>query len=358
MSLRFIAQPGNSIADTLAALVETAKYSHADVAVAYATVSGVLELRRRMPSGFNAVRKRWLVGIDWCRSEPDALTILDTMTYSTVRIHDGTVVASTPGCHPKLPYHPKGFMFRGSDVAAMVVGSGNLSRNGILIGHEAGVEAVAATGTPNWTAATAARTWFDSLWVAASPLDHVVDTYRTEYNKQRNLAKPTRTDDDAVDPQALARGSFTAADLVQLRACRHFWTEAGTLSENRGRGVPGNQLMLRALTRVFFGFAPARLPKDSHLGLVNISFAGTGHPDRTLRYSNNGMDVLTLPVPGSGGPPAYDDTTVHFTRHVQSGRLGFDMRLAAGSEKRLWRAKSEAIGALFTMSSGRQFGFY
>jgi hypothetical protein len=61
---------------------------------------------------------------------------------------------------------------------------------------------------------------------------------------------------------------------------------------------------------VYFGSPGHDVPTDTFIGNVNLVFAGTAHPDRTLPFSNNSIDVLALPVPGGGGPAAYDRETL------------------------------------------------
>jgi len=116
--------------------------------------------------------------------------------------------------------------------------------------------------------------------------------------------------------------------------------------------------MLRALSRVYFGFPGHDVPTDTFIGNVNLVFAGTAHPDRTLRFSNNSMDVLALPVPGGGGPAAYDRETLHFERVARRGRLLFDLTVGSSRDRARWEQASGAIGGVFSMTSGRQFGVY
>src|SRR5207245_1904921 len=83
-------------------------------------------------------KKRWLVGIDWCRSDPSALTRLSALPNSDVRIPDGHILIRRVGCTPDRPYHLKLFMLRGRLSGAIICGSGNLSANGLTGGCECG----------------------------------------------------------------------------------------------------------------------------------------------------------------------------------------------------------------------------
>ena len=116
--------------------------------------------------------------------------------------------------------------------------------------------------------------------------------------------------------------------------------------------------MLSPMSRVFFGFPTQDLPTDSAIGSVAIRYSGHTRWDCPLRYSNNAMDVLTLPVPGSGGPSAYDQETLLFRQTQDGGRIVFEMTLGTVTQKRSWRRQSRSAVGAFTMSSGRRWGVW
>src|SRR5205823_2120716 len=123
------------------AAIAGGEFTSCSVAVAYATLGGVKAFERRMEQGlgdrWRAMQKRWLVGIDWCRSDPPALRRLSAIQNSAVKIPSGrTLVASA--CMPRDTFHPKLFMFDGPRLTSVVCGSGNLSVNGLTRGCECG----------------------------------------------------------------------------------------------------------------------------------------------------------------------------------------------------------------------------
>ena len=107
--------------------------------VAYATQSGVAEFCDLMKGveGWRTARKQWLVGIDYCRSDPLALRHLGTLGQSQVRIYDGRYVVNRSGCVPRVSFHPKLYVFGSENEREIVVGSGNLSHTGLMQGVEA-----------------------------------------------------------------------------------------------------------------------------------------------------------------------------------------------------------------------------
>ena len=96
------------------------------VAVAYATHSGVADLDDALSSlsRWGKANKQWLVGIDHCRSDPLALSHLNDLPRSKLRIFDGEFVANRNGCVPRHSFHPKAYLLFGSSKSAAVVGSG------------------------------------------------------------------------------------------------------------------------------------------------------------------------------------------------------------------------------------------
>ena len=87
---------------------------------------------------------------------------------------------------------------------------------------------------------------------------------------------------------------------------------------------------------------------------------GTIHPDRHLRYGDNQMDKLDLPVP-AGGSIDYRNQTLLFTREVgPSGQVRFRMQLAGSGDRSRWRAKSRKLKTAFKFAgaSSREFGVF
>jgi hypothetical protein len=310
--------------------------------------------------------KRWLIGIDWCRTEPTALDFLEAIDRSSVKIFDGTRIVGRRNCVPKVPFHPKSFVLRGANATAVISGSGNLSRNGLRYGHELG--SILACGSPQSDLDIALNascikvcSWFDSSWRLADNLHAIRDRYISRYERAENLKAPVPTEDDAIpsdDPAAdrPRRGGITADQIPRMRVCRHFWIRF-VKNPNRGQGVPGSQLMMSRMMRVFFGFPAADLPRDSYIGDVNIQF-GSFVDAFSLRFSNNAMDVLNLPIPGQDGPPTYDSKTLLFERTVHGNSVRFILKVGGAAEERQWELRSQRLDSSYRMTSRRPWGLY
>ena len=318
------------------------------VAVAYATHSGVADLDEALSSlsRWGKANKQWLVGIDHCRSDPLALSHLNDLPRSKLRIFDGEFVANRNGCVPRHSFHPKAYLLFGSSKSAAVVGSGNLSRTGLQRGVEA------AASVRNSSAVAGLKSWFRSQWRGATPFEDVEAPYQRRYESIANRRHPQASEDD-IAPESSQGAQLKPHELRKLRVCRHLWIEAGNITRNRGPRLPGNQLMMKRNARVFFGFAARDLPTDTSIGNVAIERDGQWWRDRSLRFSNNAMDVLTLPVPEQG--QSYDRQTLHFE---QVGVREFKLTIGNKAESRRWKRRSQSVEGHLPMKSSRLWGVY
>lgn len=360
-----VAQPApQSTFDALGLILSGGPVSHIDVAAAYVTMGGARDLiplmRHTLGGRWSAVLKRWLTSFDYCRSEPLALQMLLDIPNSRVRVHDAHRVIRQK-CLPAVPFHPKIYLFRGKNRAAVLAGSGNLSRSGLKTGFEAGLffEVTAPVVSHEkfvMQNISKVRRWYSAAWSEAPDLtDALLLTYSRFYESVEKLRQPTPTDDD-VAATGLGGNSLTPEDLIKLRTCTHFWIEAGNVTKNLGPSRPGNQLMMKRLSRVFFGVPAANVPQNSPLTKIKVVYGGTSKDDCSLTFSDNGMDKLTLPLPGAGGPPKYDNQNILFTR-IGSGV--FDLQLGASVQKAKWLKNSDAIGASHKMPPhGRRWGVF
>lgn len=340
-------------------------------AVAYATLGGARSIHEacsRAPADrWRSVQKRWLIGIDWFRSEPAALDFLSSLPSSLVRVHKGRDTLRRSGCTPGRAYHPKLFVLRAQGIVGVVSGSGNLSSSGQQRGVEAGSSLIikapiSRAERPILRELKSVVRWFEQQWDAGDDWGGLREDYTREYYENAKREPPTPTEDDAADTEltlnARGRRSLSGERLRRLRGCCNLWVEAGNLHENRGAGKAGNQLMLSAMTRVFFGFPATDVPRDTLLGHVTIRYGSNVKDDYSMRFSNNSMDVLSLPIPGAEGPPRYDQQLLRFERISQGLATIFNLVVGPQAEGKRWQSRSQAIGGAFQMTSGRRWGVF
>ena len=366
---KFMTQPmdGARYTDLFRLAFSHADFRKIDIAVAYATLRGIISVRDAIgqvdESAWARLHKRWVVGIDWCRSEPSALEYVAGLGNSQSRIFDGQSIVSRQGCVPSTPFHPKVFILHTNDTKAVISGSANLSLNGQTKGHEVGsILLLKNSGGEQKDTLESSLSelsqWFEYTWGLSCPLLDVLQPYRDIYEAPANLRSPVPTEDDFMPLQGSERRALSEMQLRQLRACRHLWIQAGNLHANRGSGRPGNQLMLSSLTRVFFGFPATHVQRDTRIGYVRIEFEGSERSDCALRYSNNAMDVLGLPIPGTEGPPQYDRETLLFEQVVDPAGAKYVLSVGSAADRRSWRQRSSQVSGSFKMTSGRQWGVF
>lgn len=359
----YIAQPSSrTTLNAIERIMQGAGVETMDVAAAYITSSGLNDLLRitseAVGGAWPGIEKRWLTSFDYCRTEPIALDALLSVPSSAVRVHDADFCLSHGGM-PRVPFHPKAFLFRTTQRDYALAGSGNVSRSGLSRGHEAGlVVSTSRTGANEPTLVVAVNTlraWFSAMWNGATPLGKpLLKRYSNLFESTDNLKAPVLTEDDLAtsDVQGAA---LSSKNLQKLRVCRNLWIEAGNITKNRGPNLPGNQLMMKRLSRVFFGFSPGAVPENTQIGSVEMRFGGGPTDHFSLTYSDNKMDKLTLPIPGAAGPASYDNECLLFKRTTSKV---LSLTLGTPADRVAWRKKSKGIEGAFKMASGREWGVF
>jgi HKD family nuclease len=197
LEVESICQPNSSVIDKLVEIVNSGRWTHIDVAVAYAVVGGVQLLEEELGASpeWTSIRKRWLVGIDWCRTQPLAASALANQPRSSVRIVNGEELVRRSGCVPATTYHPKGFLTRRVEdrrttARGLLLGSANLSRNGLRNGHELDYWVNARDNNFRadqlaFQSIRSASAWFDRLWRASTPYGVIESRYTDVYRENR-----------------------------------------------------------------------------------------------------------------------------------------------------------------------------
>lgn len=359
----YVAQPAmRSALEVLENIASSGGVQSLDVAAAYITAGGLHDFVDRMETALGgdwpSVEKRWLTSFDYCRTQPVALEKLLSLPTSSVRVHDAHFTLAH-NAMPKIPFHPKTFLIRSDDKDFALAGSGNLSRSGMSRGVEVGLALSVLRTNPAEASSAASmqslRDWYLATWNNATPLNPaLIKRYTALFESQDNLKNPTVTEDDLASDEN-ANGALSSKDLQKLRICKNFWIESGNITKNRGPKLPGNQLMMKRMSRVFFGFFPNSVPVDTLIGSVGLYFGGNPIEQYSLSYSNNKMDKLNLPMPAILGPVEYDNSDLLFE---QVGPQIFRLSLGTAKDKAGWRKRSNAISASFKMRSGREWGVF
>lgn len=354
----------SAVANHLAAVGSAGRFERLRTAVAYASHAGCRDLVARLEGSviaWNTLEKRWLISIDFGRTDASALEYLHALPNSEVRVPSASELLRTR-LMPQRCFHPKTFVFdSGADDAnapfAILIGSGNLTLSGLHAGVEHCTSLVWTPPlnrieTATLTTVQAQYRWWNEAWDAAEPLTRpLLAQYRA--------VRPIRPKED----NTFAVRSFASAAPREVDAypgvdwahARCFWIETQELYHNRGQGRAGNQLDSKRGTRVFFGFRPRSVPRNTVLGQITLQYGGRPPRLCSVRFGNNSMDKINLPIPEDDGPENYDNTVVHFER---VGPRRFRVTLGAPREARIWRGLSTAQGMQYELAGGRGFGFY
>lgn len=325
-----------------------AHYDRLCVAVAYATIGGVRILEKTLtcalPSRWEGIRKQWLVGVDWCRSDPPALARLQQLSNSAVRIPNGQALVTERACVPAETYHPKLFIFSGGDRVAVICGSGNLSANGLTRGCECGSAQVHSTirSSAGRNGPSTLTDWFRSAWRTADDYEHLRQQYEGLCRRKAKQQALVPIEDDVPPPRPdeITGKGLSEYQIRQLRTLDHLWIEAGALGANLGRGIPGNQLDMKRFTRAFFRAPLENITPNTFIDRITLVWDGVRYDGRTLKFGDNGMDKLNVPPVGDRGAEFYRRKTLLFTRKP-NGTFLFDVGDNARKER--WKAQSREV---------------
>lgn len=309
----------------------------------------------QLSPSWSAASKRWVISIDGGITEPEALRYLVRLRRSEVRVPDAEALLARR-LKPTFRFHPKTLLLEQQtptlQPAAILVGSANLTCSGLCFGHEHALSAQAA-GAPLPPTLGAGLQSLENVVMGATVID---EAFVDRYSAIRP-ARPTLTEefeDERADQILQDRPAIPATMSASLAAAAHFWIEIEYVVDNRGRHEEGNQIDMQRGSRVFFGFGDQTLPKNSPIGSVRISY-GAHSASRNIRFGNNSMDKLDLPIPDVEGPPSYSHQTLLFTRE---GPKSFRLSIGMPADIAAWKARSRAAGTAFSMRSGREFGVF
>ncbi|MFH7041496.1 hypothetical protein ABT392_04150 [Paucibacter sp. JuS9] len=193
---------------------------------AYGTQSGAALFDLTFGENFWATTSsRWLFGIDYGRTQPQALKLLRSRPNVEIRIHDGLYVVEQSGFVPRRDFHAKMAILlkQGSDLSAAVIGSGNFSANGLSRSVEAG-SSVLTQGADEFDPVL--RPTVDAaelLWEQATPVADILDVYEERWSASFYRGVVENPPNGEVDHGATSL----------------FWVEAGYVTKNRGPHRPG-----------------------------------------------------------------------------------------------------------------------
>jgi HKD family nuclease len=364
---RLATQGPDNIASVLKLIKEIAascRFNRVRGFFAYATERGtdlLIKALSQNMTNWNSIQKHWLISIDFARTDPEALKQLAILKNSEVRVLFFEEVMKNR-FNPKICVHPKTLIFdTASDLekgpAGLIIGSANLSLSGLTMGYE---NALAIIWDKELNiklkhqlkSVIEESNYFEQLFSKATPLTLLMIE---QYAKKRPRKKLKSEDETLKVTNLLDTSPEIPLDKnIALFTAKNLWVDVKYVVKNRGPGVPGNQIDLQKGTRVFFGFMANQVPPNTYLGDIRIRYK-----DKTvncsMRFGNNCMDKLNLPVPRIEGPPSYENKTLLFQRQPDGS---FILRVGKSKDVREWKNMSRKQGTLYTLKSGREYGTF
>lgn len=298
---------------------------------AYVTDSGVAQLNTHLKEYIGISRPcRWVFGFDYARSQPTAIRKLATMGQNKIRIFDGDYMIQSEGLVPRQSYHLKTFLTleKNGNPRNQIIGSGNLSAAGLLSGIEAGCvfdynEVDSSIRDKNISD-------LEEIWENATPFEKVIDEYEKLYEKISlpKIKVPNNKSENFI-----------------------FWIDVGYVTKNRGVDKPGNQFDLPKGSHVYLGLnEKSTYEKNSVLGTLNFRTPNENIIQRKLRFGNNSMEKITLPIPENNGFQTYDGKILTFKR-----KNNF-IEIEAFEHEDFSKVYGNQIVSYEKMQSGRSYG--
>ncbi len=300
-------------------------------AFAYVTDSGAAQIRTHLVRHLAGRPCRWLFGFDYGRTHPTALRVLAGTGNNEIRIYDGEYLVQSKAFVPRVSYHLKTALtlLETGYPCKQIVGSGNLSASGLSSGIEGGC--VLDFAEVDKDCGGVLISTLEALWDAAAPMANVIDAYEAQYPL-------------VSQPVVSAAGAQGAATTL-------FWIDVGYVTKNRGEERPGNQFDLPRGSHVYLGLDEVYDPPlNSVLGDLKIKTPAGEAVERRLRFGNNAMEKLTLPIPEQHGYECYDGKILTFER------TGDEVQLEAFEYDDFFRSYGAHISSCQEMQSGRKYG--
>ncbi|HEV7225340.1 MAG TPA: hypothetical protein VGN42_21720, partial [Pirellulales bacterium] len=277
-------------------LAAVATFNRVTGLFAFASVKGARLLTgvlAESPS-WAAASKRWIISVDGGITEPGALRHLLRLRKAEVRVPNAEQLLARK-LRPTHRFHPKTLVLERQNgtlaPTAIMVGSANLTCNGLCFGHEHAMSARAASGTLP-AAVSRGLAELETVISLATVIDSAfIDRYEAIRPAAPVLSE--EFEDERANLILQEKPVIPSAMAASLASASHFWIEIEYVVTNRGRQEEGNQIDMQRGSRVFFGFGDRTLPTNSAIGSVQILF-GEHSATRNLRFGNNSMDKLDL----------------------------------------------------------------
>lgn|GEM_PF-968351 len=305
---------------------------------AYATQSGAALFDLELGNAFwEQTLSRWVFGIDYGRTQPQALRSIASKVNAEVRVYDGAWVVNQNGFMPRRDFHAKMAVMldRKNELSGIVVGSGNFSSNGLRKSIEAGASIVKKTTEDSSKNLRSTLELAEDIWTQATPISDILDAYEERwsdsFSRKANESQPDEETGNAGK--------------------NIFWIEAGYITKNRGPHRPGNQIDFpKGMSRYFGITPPDNLAANMRIGCITFETPMGEKVSNNLRLGNNMMEKISLPIPERHGFDIYDGKILVFER------AGDCFLIRALEADDFMAAFGDRLAEVRVMGSGRRYG--
>ncbi|MEO0551345.1 MAG: phospholipase D family protein [Pseudomonadota bacterium] len=261
----------DSFGQTISTFIQSGRYKHCDIAVAYATVSGV----RRVLNAFDNVglqSSRWLFGLDDFVTQPGAIDLVCSVPNSSLRV--------VPPSKVNLRFHPKLYHFESTEAKLdrkLVVGSANLTASAF----SGNTEAFAVLSPESSSDEESINRTLTDLWkLGTAPDEEFLKDYQRDFERA-SAFKKQHEKERAKFPEKILDSDDAELDPSLAKIC---WIECGNIT------AMGRELEIKAEQGLFF-----RLPvsgSDTKELRLNLSDGSTSL--FKMKYQGNHMWRLQM----------------------------------------------------------------
>ncbi len=351
-----IQEPLSDRDDTFDALISQiaseSRWARVSVAVAYATVSGVIRLHEVIYSSNPNVCFRWLLGIDDYITSPGAVEFCSLQSKSDVRIYKS--IQRTTRFHPKM-YLFEEFNRMGGG-ALLIVGSANLT----IAALERNCEAGAIVWTSSKSEAEDLIASYDRLWqLGKEPTNELMAQYMANYQHYQGNRSFLRQD-DVREKSGVGSYEVLEHDAAEKspEASNICWIEVGKNT------AMGRELEFKAEQARFFGLNPQGgdpeyrdfLVSNGEVVLLRLKYQDN-HMWR-LQLNRNVPEVATgLRPENEMGQLDRSPYVAIFERIDGNKRFRLHFQRVNSSKHRHVRSQSAKIGTI-GKTTAREYGWY
>jgi hypothetical protein len=194
------------------------------IAMAFGHMSGWKEIEEHLKRS-SAATVHILLGQAFFQTEPELLLRIKSLQENSYAPRFEVKLATANGT-----FHPKVWIIDSNETPLSIVGSGNLSRGGLLQNVECGVLMC------DHAQVKILRNWFDGLWASTDPLNRTYEKYIAKYQLIAAQRKLLNAQIEAATKELADKDASRRRTTAIAKAAAYWRTEEGK-AEAREREI-------------------------------------------------------------------------------------------------------------------------